>query len=253
MRFLAFGGLLAAMVGVAGAQQDLETEPAPSSNDPLPAASDGGLDETAEGAPMSAAAAEDNAPPPPAALEPPIDDNDVLPGAPAASELDALSQGAEDPFPDIEMVEKRKPLSVTVRALDKVTARYKDLEVAIGEPVKFQSLEIVPRYCDKRPPEDFPETTAFLEVFDRDLARARAAASVVARDIDAGSGIRRRGGKVISELAPAETASAEVPASLDPDRIFAGWMFASTPALNALEHPVYDVWVIDCKTVAAGS
>ena len=27
-----------------------------------------------------------------------------------------------------------------------------------------------------------------------------------------------------------------------------GWMFASTPALNALEHPVYDVWVITCKT-----
>lgn len=25
-----------------------------------------------------------------------------------------------------------------------------------------------------------------------------------------------------------------------------GWMFASSPALNALEHPVYDVWVKDC-------
>ncbi|MFT6558716.1 DUF2155 domain-containing protein [Sneathiella sp.] len=29
--------------------------------------------------------------------------------------------------------------------------------------------------------------------------------------------------------------------------LFSGWMFASSPALNALEHPVYDVWVIDCK------
>ena len=29
-------------------------------------------------------------------------------------------------------------------------------------------------------------------------------------------------------------------------RIFTGWMFASSPALSALEHPVYDVWVIDC-------
>jgi len=28
--------------------------------------------------------------------------------------------------------------------------------------------------------------------------------------------------------------------------IFRGWMFASSPALNALEHPVYDVWVKDC-------
>lgn len=30
--------------------------------------------------------------------------------------------------------------------------------------------------------------------------------------------------------------------------IFSGWMIASTPALNALEHPRYDVWVIRCKT-----
>ncbi|WP_025898909.1 DUF2155 domain-containing protein [Sneathiella glossodoripedis] len=32
--------------------------------------------------------------------------------------------------------------------------------------------------------------------------------------------------------------------------LFMGWMFASSPALNALEHPVYDVWVIDCKISA---
>lgn len=29
--------------------------------------------------------------------------------------------------------------------------------------------------------------------------------------------------------------------------IFSGWMFASNPALSAMDHPVYDVWVIDCK------
>ena len=29
-------------------------------------------------------------------------------------------------------------------------------------------------------------------------------------------------------------------------RAFSGWMFASSPAFSALEHPVYDVWVIDC-------
>ena len=38
-------------------------------------------------------------------------------------------------------------------------------------------------------------------------------------------------------------------------RVFGGWMFASSPALNALEHPVYDLRVIACKTVVpeAGS
>ena len=31
--------------------------------------------------------------------------------------------------------------------------------------------------------------------------------------------------------------------------LFTGWMFASTPSLNALEHPTYDVWVIDCTMI----
>ncbi len=32
-----------------------------------------------------------------------------------------------------------------------------------------------------------------------------------------------------------------------PVALFKGWMMASSPALSAMEHPVYDVWVIDCK------
>ena len=31
------------------------------------------------------------------------------------------------------------------------------------------------------------------------------------------------------------------------ERIFSGWMFASSPALNPLQHPVYDVWVLECR------
>lgn len=30
--------------------------------------------------------------------------------------------------------------------------------------------------------------------------------------------------------------------------IFEGWMIASSPALNALDHPRYDVWVLRCRT-----
>ena len=36
-------------------------------------------------------------------------------------------------------------------------------------------------------------------------------------------------------------------------RIFTGWMFAESPGLNAVEHPVFDVWLTDCshpRTVA---
>ena len=30
-------------------------------------------------------------------------------------------------------------------------------------------------------------------------------------------------------------------------RIFSGWMFADSPGLNAVEHPVFDVWLTDCS------
>jgi hypothetical protein len=34
-------------------------------------------------------------------------------------------------------------------------------------------------------------------------------------------------------------------------RIFTGWMFAASPGLNAVEHPIYDVWLTECKGGAA--
>jgi hypothetical protein len=36
-------------------------------------------------------------------------------------------------------------------------------------------------------------------------------------------------------------------------RIFAGWMFASSPGLHAVEHPVYDVWLTDCQQPLNGA
>lgn len=185
-----------------------------------------------------------------------------------SNELDTLSQTPDDPFPNLEDTQMRKPVSVTLRALDKITARYKDVEAKIGEPVKFGPLEILPRFCDKRPPEEFPETTAFLEIFDRENDRARGTSSVEARDISGKKETRASTDYTVEEIpdlgaqtpvaatpAPATSHTAETPFPgiannpVDPDRIFTGWMFASSPALNALEHPVYDVWVIDCKTV----
>lgn len=37
---------------------------------------------------------------------------------------------------------------------------------------------------------------------------------------------------------------------VEDQNIFEGWMLASSPALHALEHPVYDIWVIACKTAS---
>lgn len=59
--------------------------------------------------------------------------------------------------------------------------------------------------------------------------------------------------KSAPEELPEETVFLEVDdmqTSTKPSRIFTGWMFGSSPALNAVEHPVYDIWLTDCKTNA---
>jgi hypothetical protein len=39
----------------------------------------------------------------------------------------------------------------------------------------------------------------------------------------------------------------EVDAANEYKKIFSGWMFAASPGLHAIEHPVYDIWLTDCK------
>jgi len=99
-----------------------------------------------------------------------------------------------------------------LQGLDKTTARIATIEAPVGKTVRYQNLLITARACLKHPPEETPESAAFLE---------------------------------IDELSPDAGAGAK------PDRIFSGWMFASSPALSALENPVYDVSVLDCKDAEA--
>ncbi|MBR3369101.1 MAG: DUF2155 domain-containing protein [Rhodobacteraceae bacterium] len=53
---------------------------------------------------------------------------------------------------------------------------------------------------------------------------------------------------------PADNPAAEAYAWIDvydtraEEMLFSGWMIASSPALNALDHGRYDLWVISCKT-----
>ena len=39
----------------------------------------------------------------------------------------------------------------------------------------------------------------------------------------------------------------ELSASQQPKRIFSGWMFAASPGLHGLEHPIYDIWLTNCE------
>lgn len=40
----------------------------------------------------------------------------------------------------------------------------------------------------------------------------------------------------------------EVSAGNDDKRIFSGWMYAASPGLHGIEHPIYDIWLTDCKS-----
>ena len=43
----------------------------------------------------------------------------------------------------------------------------------------------------------------------------------------------------------------EIEAGNTRKRLFSGWMFAESPGLNAVEHPIYDVWLTGCRDPSA--
>lgn len=98
-----------------------------------------------------------------------------------------------------------------LQGIDKTTARVSKFEAPVDKPVRFGTLTVTVRDCRKRPPEEPPESAAFLEIQDKR------------------------------------------PGDAEPRKLFSGWMFASSPALSALEHPVYDVGVLDCRTASAAA
>lgn len=99
---------------------------------------------------------------------------------------------------------------VSLQALDKITARVTRLDAPVGETITFGSLRITTRVCYRTPPEEPPESAAFLE---------------------------------IEEVEPGQL----------PVSHFVGWMFASSPAVSAMDHAIYDVRVLECQDASASN
>lgn len=99
-----------------------------------------------------------------------------------------------------------------IRGLDKVTGHARDYTLTLGRATRIGTLDVIARACTKAAPEETPEVRIYVEVFE----------------------------------APA-VAAAEGEAPPERVEIFHGWLFASSPGLNAVEHPVYDIWAIDCR------
>lgn len=95
-----------------------------------------------------------------------------------------------------------------LQSIDKVTARTLTFEVNVGSTVKFGSLYIKLQACRKAPDIEEPESAAFMQIWE-----------------------------VSGEDTEREKAN----------WVYSGWMFASSPGLAAMDHPIYDVWVLGCK------
>lgn len=96
-----------------------------------------------------------------------------------------------------------------IRGLDKITGHARDYTLTIGRAERVGSLEVIARACNKSAPEETPEVRIYVEVFDNPPARE------------------------------GEEATRQ--------EIFHGWLFASSPGLNAVDHPTWDIWAIDCR------
>ena len=97
------------------------------------------------------------------------------------------------------------PMNTAVlRGLDKVTGRIRTFSVPVGEIARFGKTFVSVEKCLKKPPEESPEDSVFMHVFEKTLQ-----------------------GENVT--------------------LFSGWMFSSNPALSCMEHPVYDIWIIECR------
>jgi hypothetical protein len=109
-----------------------------------------------------------------------------------------------------------------LQVLDKVSARTTRLRVPVNSAAAFGLIVITVRSCQVALPSEAPEAAAFIEVSEIDINQ-----------------FARRSGQVQA-------------GSAQPSRLlFTGWMFASSPALSALEHPTYDVTVTGCEARTA--
>lgn len=99
-----------------------------------------------------------------------------------------------------------------IRALNKQTGKTKDIEIPVGEEQMFENILIKVFSCYTRPEDETPENSAFLKVNETNTSFKEELNSVSK-------------GKVI----------------------FSGWMFSSSPSLVAMEHPNYDIWLLECK------
>jgi hypothetical protein len=98
-----------------------------------------------------------------------------------------------------------RPMLVgTFSLLHKVTAKVQQIQLLSGQEYAIGDMSLTMHDCLSTPPEEPPETKAFLQISEFKAGRDKP--------------------------------------------LFNGWMFASSPGINAMDHPVFDIWPLACKT-----
>jgi hypothetical protein len=120
---------------------------------------------------------------------------------------------AEPKAPGVPVRRNRYDVAV-IEAIDKVTAESLRFEAAVNRPIRYKSLIFTVKACERSTPEEaIDDSIAYLTIDSQP---------------------RPLPGKP----------------ELSPRQAFRGWMYASSPGLHPLEHPVYDAWLITCRAAA---
>jgi hypothetical protein len=102
---------------------------------------------------------------------------------------------------------------------------------------------------------DIPKDTIVLGILDKVAARVNIISGRVGSPVIFGTLeiIARTCVSHPPEETPENAAFVEIYQTVgkEKQKLFSGWMFASSPALSALDHPVYDVWVLRCENRTA--
>lgn len=135
--------------------------------------------------------------------------------APPPEIAEEATQPAEPlPPPEVKKAEPQKRAryaSAVLQAVDKITAETLRFEAKVGEPVRYKGLVVTVHACEHAAPDEgVDDAFAHLDIQAQPEAIGRQTARVVYR----------------------------------------GWMFANSPSLHPVEHPLYDVWLIACRTAA---
>lgn len=203
----------------AGALQDAPQEAQPS-NDPIgdllkngpPAQPSPQTPPDAPGAPPTVPPAAPPSGGPAVTVQPtaPVEVAQAEPEVPAEEDAEPEPEAAprQPTEPATPARRQRRPVAV-VQAIDKITAETMQFEVEVGgRPVRFnRNLIFTARACEVSAPDEAVEDSVAY--------------------LEVSLQPRAQGG--------------------EPRQIFRGWMFASTPGVSGLQHPVYDAWVVGCK------